>query len=292
MARDFDPGVVSRDEVEAPGRRAATRSYTPYAVDGRFLPEELLMAKDCLRHALVAGSNAVARMPRLSGLWATTLGRGPAKAVTKAGVLFIHIPRTGGTSISQVLYRRNLPHYTARFWREVFGGGIAGMPSFAVVRHPTERLLSAYRMALHGGTDIVAYSRFWRSRLRGLGSFETFVDFVAEHRTRPEGLPLDLWDQGAFILDGNGAVMVDRLCSLDDRNGLPAELRRWLSAPPIPHINATAPSAVDLTVAVRRKIAQAYERDFAIYDAVVARAGSAELRDHLSRTLGAEPQIS
>jgi len=257
---------------------ASGRPYAPYAVDWRFLPEEALMAKDCLRHVLVEGSNTIARTPWLSAAWASTLGRRPATAVRKAGVLFVHIPKTGGTSISKVLYRRNLPHYTARFWRAVFGPGIARLPSFAVVRHPAERLMSAYRMAVNGGTDIVAYSRFWRSRLRGLSSLESFVDFVSDQQGHWEDLPLDLWDQGAFILDAGGGVMVDRLFSLDGRNGLSAELGQWLSAGPIPHLNATPPSPGSATAAVCAKIVRIYERDFALYDAIVARGGCADLR--------------
>ena len=144
------------------------RPYSPYAVDWRFLPDTLLLSKDFIRHHLAQGSNTLAATATLRPLWVATIGRNIAQAVRGAQVLFVHVPKTGGTSVSKVLYGRNLPHYTARFWYSTFRDSVADLPSFAVVRHPVERLISAYKMALAGGTDIVAYSRYDRGRLRGL----------------------------------------------------------------------------------------------------------------------------
>src|SRR5271165_2862234 len=128
------------------------RRYSPYAVDWRFLPTEILFIKDYLRHYLAAGSNAVAQTELMSTLWASTIGLNITRAINRAGILFVHIPKTGGTSISKVLYHRNLPHYTARSWVRAFGGTVAGLPTFAVIRHPVERFVSAYKMAVAGGT--------------------------------------------------------------------------------------------------------------------------------------------
>jgi len=156
---------------------------------------------------------------------------------------------------------------------------VAGLPSFAVIRHPVERLVSAYKMVVSGGTDIVAYSRYWRARLRGLESFDTFVDHVFENRAHLAALPADLWEQAEFVLDPHGQVMVDRLFSLDARRGLPAELGQWLSIPAdLPHLNATAPQPLDVSRAARWKIGKIYRRDFQIYRHLVAKGGAADTR--------------
>jgi hypothetical protein len=133
-------------------------------------------------------------------------------------------------------------------------------------------------MALFGGTDIVAYSRYWRSRLRGLESFETFVDFVASSRLSGRPLPQELQDQSSFILDGAGRVMVDRLFSLDGRRGLPSELCRWLQIPPPPRLNATKAHPVTVTAEIQAKISSIYRRDFEIYEHLVTQGGCADLK--------------
>jgi len=139
-------------------------------------------------------------------------------------------------------------------------------------------MVSFYKMARSGGTDIVAYSRFWRATLRGLESFDAFVDHVFANRDRLTSLPLELHPQAAFILDSDGALMVDRLFSLDRRRGLSPELERWLAIHPIPHLNATPPYQVDVTIGTRCKIEELYQTDFAIFEYVRARGGVAEVK--------------
>jgi hypothetical protein len=274
---------AGREEAKIAPRRP--RRYSPYAVDWRFLPDEILWLKDFVRHYLATGSNTMARTEVLSPLWVETIGRNIAKAVTDAGMLFVHIPKTGGTSISKVLYHRNLPHYTARFWYGTFGRTVADFPSFSVIRHPVERLVSTYKMALAGGTDIVAYSRYCRWRLRGLESFEAFVDHLFDNRERLTDFSLDFHEQAGFVLDQGGRVIVDRLFALDARHGLPGELGRWLAIPAMPHLNATRPLPLDVSRTACRKIGQIYWRDFELYHHLVASGGVADMR---GRQLGDE----
>lgn len=240
------------------------------------------------------GSNYIADNEITSPLWVETIGRNIAKAVKSARILFVHVPKTGGTSISKGLYHRNLPHYTAGFWYGTFGTAVADLPSFSVIRHPVERLASAYKMALAGGTDIVAYSRYTRSRLRGLESFDAFVDHLFDDRERLPDLSVDLHEQAGFVLDRSGHVIVDRLFALDARRGLPAELGRWLATPSIPHLNATAPLSLDVGRAARWKIGQIYARDFELYHHLVANGGVADIRGRRFRDVSqtAEGQIS
>ncbi len=267
------PSLIA-DPVAAP----RDTPYAPYAVDWRFLPEPLLFAKDLARHHLVDISNATARNDALNPIWVATLGRGALQAVLAAGVLFIHIPKTGGTSIAKLLYRRNLPHYTAAFWNLVYGQRIRRLPSFAVVRHPVDRMLSAYRMAVQGGTEVMAYSRYWRARLKGLESFESFVDHLYDSRGAAHRLPLDLQPQARFVVGADGDIMVDRLFCLDRRTGLAPELRRWLGAADIPHINSARAQPVAITREAHRKIRDIDEGGYALYEQVAAKGGWIESR--------------
>ena len=261
-----------------PNSATRRRKYSPYAVDWRFLPEDVLLVKDYARYHLANGSNRIAGISALSPVWVNTIGRGPLAAVRSAKVLFIHIPKTGGTSISKLLYGKNLPHYTAEFWISTFGEAVTNFPTFSVVRHPVERLVSAYKAMLSGGTDIMAYSRYWRARMRGLESLESFVDHIYENRSRMETFPADLHEQAVFVVDRDGRVIVDRLFSLDSENGMPPTLERWLSVDSIPHLNATPPRVFKISDEVQNKIRSIYRRDFIIYNNLLEQGGWTDMK--------------
>jgi hypothetical protein len=245
------------------------KKYNPYAVDWRFLPERALIVKDYVRHSIVSTSNTAARTKTLSALWLATMGRKTINAIKTAGFLFIHIPKTSGTSISACLYGRNLPHYTAEFYFDVFGQSVSMFPSFSIIRNPVERVVSAYKMAIFGGTDIVAYDRYARSKLRGLASLDHYVDFIFARRSSLSFLPKELREQVSFIEDREGRVLVDRLFPLGNSRGLPLELGQWLGIHHIPHLNATKEYEIDVSSDTRGKIVEIYHRDFRIYNELV-----------------------
>ena len=244
------------------------RGYQPYAINWAFLPDEALTLKDNVRRRLTNISNVAANSRSLSPLWCLTLGSRTIKAVEKAGVLFVHIPKTAGTSISACLYRRNLPHYTALFYRNVFGGRVARLPSFSIIRHPMERLMSSFKMAVDGGTDIMSYDRADRSQLQGLESFSAYVDFVHSNRNRLSFLPIALHEQASFIQDSSGRILVDRLFPLGNGRGLPAELASWLGIRHIPHLNATPQREEGISTEVWGKVSEVYARDFGIFNSL------------------------
>ena len=163
------------------------------------------------------------------------------------------------------------------------------LPSFSVVRHPVERMVSAYKMARSGGTDIMAYSRYWRTRLRGLELFDGFVDHVFANRQRLETLPLDLRSQASFILDPDSRVMVDRLFALSEFRGFPLQLNLWLATSTIPHLNATASYPVVVSARTKRKVEEIYQTDFAIYDHLEARGACPNSGGDNFRTLSDDP---
>jgi hypothetical protein len=87
--------------------------------------------------------------------------------------VFVHVPKNGGTSIRQALLRSfgseyfgtagaKNPHCRARDYREVLGHDVwSSAFRFAVVRHPLDRLVSAWAYAFTPAFEGVAGFRRW-----------------------------------------------------------------------------------------------------------------------------------
>ena len=88
--------------------------------------------------------------------------------------IFIHIPKTAGTSLSQTLFGRDSRHIpyieyeraNPRKFRQYF--------KFAFVRNPWDRLVSTYFFLKKGGLNEVD-RRWGEQNLRDYASFDTFV---------------------------------------------------------------------------------------------------------------------
>ncbi|MBV8594607.1 MAG: sulfotransferase family 2 domain-containing protein [Caulobacteraceae bacterium] len=269
--------VFDKDAVAASRARPfiRTRPYSPHAVDWRFLPEDALVAKDRLRGRLARLSNLAAHNEFLGPLWTRSLGRQVISATERAGVIFVHIPKTGGTSVSRVLYGRNLPHYSARFYGEVFPDLVRSHASFSIIRHPVARLISGYKFMLDGGSEVIAADRCERSTLRGLDDLGAFVDFLDE-RAALGALPPTFRAQSWYIEDDQGDVAVDRLFTFTSSRGPSPELIRWMGLRTgLPHLNATGSDSITASPRVRDKIERIYARDLALFRKVMDAGGAA-----------------
>jgi hypothetical protein len=205
----------------------------------RLLPERLRVPLDILR-----------RRPHWQG----------------AGAIFIHVPKAAGVSVSRVLYGRPLGHFRAVDIRRVCPETFAGLPTFGVVRHPVDRLLSAYRFARSGGTGVMGMRqpRFYQAEC--FRSFDTFVRdwLVAQDPDRLDGVFLP---QHHYLCEGD-RVIVDQVIKLErieqGMRELSAMLGRELKIGHHNRSRAAAPAVVhpetlDMIVAL-------YRQDFEIFD--------------------------
>jgi hypothetical protein len=88
------------------------------------------------------------------------------------GVIFVHIPKNAGTSISLSLYGRTFHHRTFKSFR--YCSFHENIKSFALVRNPWDRLVSAYFFLKNKGSSSTKVDELSLQQVN-LESFDSFV---------------------------------------------------------------------------------------------------------------------
>lgn len=128
----------------------------------------------------------------------------------QAGIIFVHIPKNGGTSVNRTLYGRFMGHSTAADIRRWAPRAFDKLPSLALSRNPWDRCLSAYRFARAGQandapTDVgMSPNPVYQSK-----AFESFERFVLEWLPNVDLLEQDhvFHPQQRFISDGTKSIV-------------------------------------------------------------------------------------
>lgn len=106
------------------------------------------------------------------------LKRRIAKPILDRRLLFIHVPKNGGTSISTALYGGSPGHKTAWFYRCAAPEFYKAASPMAVLRDPVERFLSAYWFIRRGGGDKVIVKPAFARLMRSIATVDQMLDFV------------------------------------------------------------------------------------------------------------------
>lgn len=153
-----------------------------------------------------------------ASLQATVLALRRAPIWRARGVIFIHIPRTGGTGINHALYGRFVGHIPMATVIRSVPADVLRLPSFAVARNPWARLVSAYRFACRGSgvqgpTAAIANPHLYRG-----SQFRSFEAFVREWLVHQDVESLDgvFRPQAPYVFDRAGRLLVDHLGRLED----------------------------------------------------------------------------
>lgn len=188
----------------------------------------------------------------------------------KAGLIFIHIPKNGGTSLNHAIYGQFMGHYSVRDIARARPDLLAQLPSFAVARNPWARVYSAYRFAREGqsmkdGAQIANPNKY------RVPQFESFERFVIEWL---DGRDLSREDfvfreQCEFVTSSDNTVGVACIGRLEDPTTyvefVEAALGRELE---LPHLNRTANRnsyREVFTQSMREVVARAYRKDIELF---------------------------
>jgi hypothetical protein len=133
----------------------------------------------------------------------------------ECGIVFVHVPKNAGSSVSRALYGRSLGHRTAA---EMVGHTptlFQDIDSLAILRDPIDRAISAWKYCKFGGTSQGAVAH--RAEY-DLEEFSTFERFATEWlpKQNPESVDFVLQPQSRFVCDDKGEILVANLVMLEN----------------------------------------------------------------------------
>lgn len=138
------------------------------------------------------------------------------KRYKKSKIIFIHIPKAAGTSISGVLYKKRNGHLRAAYVKKALGEQLYNKKySFSVTRNPYDRLVSAYNFARQGQTKegAIAHPEQYQAPV-----FETFESFVVNWLVNQDLEKLDpvFQPQHIYVFDEANQLLVTDLFKLEE----------------------------------------------------------------------------
>ncbi|GBR52700.1 hypothetical protein AA106555_1006 [Neokomagataea thailandica NBRC 106555] len=181
------------------------------------------------------------------------------KSIVKSGVLFVHVPKNGGTSICDQLYGGVMMHETIRYYRHVAPEMVRILPSFAIWRDPVERFVSAWSFAKKGGTDRVSIHPSVNEQYRSLHSLNDALDMV-EAANSPYDLDHVFRPQHWYVCNRKGELAVSKLFTMEQIDTLPKHIPQ-LKTRSIPHLNKNA-HTIHVTDLQEKRIRRIYAKDY------------------------------
>jgi hypothetical protein len=150
---------------------------------------------------------------------------------TKTGILFVHVPKAAGTSISMTLYGRSIGHRRLSEWQTMFPHSVQKVKTFAVVRDPIARFVSAFQFLKAGGMNHVDHT-FALENLSNYDSAEDLAEALVDPslQGRLLGYP-HFAKQHDFVKSDAGDIDIDCLVTVEQLGAAEKWVTKQLGRP-------------------------------------------------------------
>lgn len=132
--------------------------------------------------------------------------------------IFIHIPKTAGTSICYTLFDEEVSHSPVLNYKAQDEKKFKNYFKFTFIRNPWDRLVSAYSFLKQGGMDEA--DKIWANE--NLSEFDSFRSFVLALKKSNFKAKILKWNhfkpQYLFLLNENGKIEVDFIGRYENLN--------------------------------------------------------------------------
>jgi hypothetical protein len=188
-----------------------------------------------------------------------------AKYIQDKSFIFIHVPKCAGSSVSNALYGRKVPHFTGVNYKKVYPEHFKSSFTFAFVRHPVDRLISCYKFLRTMGTSDVKVHKGYKYAQFGEKGFDVFVDYIFKEGFSTQDIVLQ--PQSSFLCDHTGEVLVDEIFKYEIISEELSRLAKLLGRDlHLPAVNKSMSAGrIDLSLETLNKIYRLYESDFSLF---------------------------
>mgnify|MGYP001307073017 CR=1 FL=1 len=181
----------------------------------------------------------------------------------KNNVIFVHVPKAAGVSVNNAIYGRPLGHFYAKDIKEICPYLFEDLFTFSVVRHPIERLYSAYNFSRKGGTKIMKMHR--HDYYSNHSDFKTFEKFVHNWLSKRELAKLDgvFRPQFLYLFNDKEKLLVDKFYKLENIEQYYEEISKNIGKPfSLGHENSSENKVLDISNDLKQSIYELYRKDF------------------------------
>lgn len=191
------------------------------------------------------------------------------KLYKKNDIIFVHIPKVAGTSITKELYGRRNGHLTAMEIKQELGETMYNIKfSFSITRNPYDRLVSSYFYAKQGGSKEGGVSNPEIYKDESFREFNTFVKEWLIYQNF-EKIDVIFKPQYKFLYNGDNCIVdyVDKLENLSQvRKVLNSKFKKIFN---FGHKNRSARSKNFMSYydnETKELVNKLYEKDFILFD--------------------------
>lgn len=145
---------------------------------------------------------------RISRLHDTYVKRSLPKIVLETNVLFVHIPKVAGISLSEALYGKEIGHRRMIDYQNINSEQTREIFKFTFVRHPVERFISAYNFLKTGGINYYKQDRYMSNIINSkYADIESFLIKYIEKRSLFN--TIHFAPQHSFLENNRGEMDID-----------------------------------------------------------------------------------
>jgi len=178
-------------------------------------------------------------------------------------LIFVHVPRAAGTSIVRMLYGPgSIRHYSMRYYRAIDPVFAREAQSFALLRDPVDRFISAYAFVRSRGTPASRLSAVFAAQTAHIASVDDYLAFLEARG--PLDLDFVMRPQSWFVCDSNGAVLVKQLFLYGEDHAALGDFLKAHGIAMLPWLNRAERNEVNLTARQLGRIESLYAQDFAL----------------------------
>ncbi|MCB5250061.1 MAG: sulfotransferase family 2 domain-containing protein [Sulfurimonadaceae bacterium] len=180
-------------------------------------------------------------------------------------IIFIHVPKSAGTSVSYAIYGQTLGHFKAKDISNTIKN-FEDCFSFGLVRNPYDRVYSAYNFVKQNGTSVMGVKK---NSVYQSDMFESFDSFVLNWLSVVDVTKEDYVFQPQYLFthDDFYNQLVKKVWYVEDMSTFEKEFKELSGLNiKINHLNQTKENKkIELSDKVKEKIYEVYKKDFELF---------------------------